>query len=287
MTGLAEAQGSLSSRLGARLKVWSLNSRGLDLSVRILPRGEWPELELAVRRLVAERLARGRVAVVVELLFDPSLARVQLDWELAEALHQELARKPAGLELAPPRLGELLAIPGFLRQSEWQLEPEELGALLQLLDEALARLQQVRAREASLLQPALEAELVRLASFARHVKERTDNLQAIYWQRLRRRMAELLGSAVDEQRLLQEAALAAERADVAEEVSRLQAHIDHFRHLLCEGGPVGRKLDFLVQEMLREVNTAAAKLREVGMGEQVVEAKAALERLREQVANLE
>lgn len=287
MTALAEAQGNLSSRLSARLKVWSLNSRGLDLSVRILPRGDWPELELAVRRLVAERLARGRVVVVVELQLDSSLARVQLDWELAEALHQELARKPAGVELAPLRLSDLLAVPGFLRQSEWQLEPEELEALLKLLDEALARLQQARAREASLLHAALEAELVGLASFACHVRERSDNLQAIYWQKLRRRMAELLGSAVDEQRLLQEAALAAERADVAEEVSRLQAHLEHFRHLLSEGGPVGRKLDFLVQEMLREVNTAAAKLREEGIGEQVVEAKAALERLREQVANLE
>jgi uncharacterized protein (TIGR00255 family) len=97
----------------------------------------------------------------------------------------------------------------------------------------------------------------------------------------------LAGTEVSQDRVLQEAAIAAERADVAEEVQRLAAHLTHLRALLAEGGAVGKKLDFLLQEVLREVNTAASKCREVGMGERVVGAKAALEKLREQCANLE
>ena len=92
---------------------------------------------------------------------------------------------------------------------------------------------------------------------------------------------------VSQDRVLQEAAVAADRADVAEEVQRLAAHLAHLRSLLAAGGTAGKKLDFLFQELLREVNTAASKCREVGMGERVVSAKAALEKLREQCANLE
>ncbi len=106
--------------------------------------------------------------------------------------------------------------------------------------------------------------------------------------RLSDRLATLLdGTEVSQDRLLQEAAVAADRADVAEEVQRLAAHLDHFERLLGQGGPVGKKIDFLLQELLREVNTAGSKCREAGMGERVVEAKAALEKLREQCANLE
>ncbi len=141
---------------------------------------------------------------------------------------------------------------------------------------------------AQALRPGIEAEIAVLDRFRQWLIAASRDLRERLLRRLRERLASLLdGITVPEERLLAEAAMLAERADVAEEVERLGAHLEHLRQLLGDGGPVGKKLDFLLQEILREVNTTASKCREAGIGEQVVEAKAAVERLREQLANLE
>ncbi|MGC8916495.1 MAG: YicC family protein [Thermoanaerobaculum sp.] len=287
MTGIGEAAGELSPRFFARVKVWSVNSRGLEVSVRFSPRWELPELDLSLRRLVGETLARGRVTVSVSLERRSAQGALVLHWEVCQALLEALAAKPPELSLAPLTFGDLATLPGFVEVPEQALEPEEVQVLLELARRGLAQLQESRAREAALLVPALKAELENVDGFVRFLRKEGEALRPLLVARLRARLGELLGGAVDETRLLQEAALLAERADVAEEANRLAAHLQHFCALLAEGGPVGRKLDFLVQEMLREVNTAGSKLRDVGAGERVVEAKAALERLREQIANLE
>jgi len=287
MTGVAEVRGELSPRLSARVKVWSVNARGLEAAVRITPRGDYPELELALRRAVGEKLARGRVTVAVELSFASSEGYFQLHWEVAQTLAAQLAAKPAELPLAPLSFGELASLPGFLEVAAGELAEEEREKLLTLVLEALEQLRQAREQEAAYLLPAIQQDLAQLADFVAFLGAEGAKVRQVLLERLRQRMAELVGEGVDEARLLQEVAFAAEKADVAEEKNRLAAHLALFRKLLAKGGAVGRKLDFLVQEMLREVNTAGSKLREAGVGEQVVEAKAALERLREQIANLE
>jgi len=290
MTGFGQAQGELSPRLAAQVRVTSLNSRFLEVTLRTHPRIETGELEAALRPLLSERVARGRVQAVVELRSTArEVAGLVLHWEVASSLLEALGQRPKGLELAPLTLRDLLALPGFAEgRGELTLTAEEQKTLLGLVSEARDALVSVREREAAALLPQIEGEVAELESFQRWLVGVNSELREVLFARLRERLATALeGMEVNRDRLLQEAALAADRSDVAEEVQRLAAHLTHLRGLLVEGGAVGKKLDFLLQEVLREVNTAASKCREVGMGERVVGAKAALEKLREQCANLE
>ncbi len=290
MTGFGQAQGDLSTRLSAQVRVTSLNSRFLEVIVRAHPRMETVELEAGLRSVLAGTLSRGRVQVLVELR---ALAReavgLELHWDVAAALLVALEQRPEGLELAPLALRDLLALPGFAEGGgETVLNPEEQEALFALVTKARDALVGVREREAAALLPQIEREVAELAAFHGWLAEVAGRLRETLFARLRERMGSLLqGVETNQDRLLQEAALAAERSDIAEEVQRLEAHLAHLRRLLDGGGPVGKKIDFLLQELLREVNTAASKCREAGMGERVVAAKAALEKLREQAANLE
>jgi uncharacterized protein (TIGR00255 family) len=290
MTGFGQAQGDLSPRLAAQVRLTSVNSRFLEVSVRTHPRIETGELEVALRPILAQALARGRVQLIVELR---ALARdtsgVVLHWEVASALLAALAERPPGLELAPLTLRDLLALPGFAEGTgELVLSPEEQQALLALVAEARDAVVKVREGEAAALRSQVDGEVEVLDSFQGWLAGVSGRLSETLLARVRERLHTLLdGVEVNEDRVLQEAAVAADRADVAEEVQRLAAHLAHLRSLLADGGPVGKKIDFLLQELLREVNTAASKCREVGMGERVVAAKAALEKLREQCANLE
>jgi uncharacterized protein (TIGR00255 family) len=290
MTGFGQAGGELSQRLRAEVRLTSVNSRFLEVALRTHPRVETAELEAAVRPVLAAGLARGRVQVTVDLaLLARAAAGLVLHWEVAELLLAALAQRPAGIELAPLELRDLLALPGFAEGGgELALTPEEQQALLALVGQARDGLVAVREREAAALLPQVAGEIALLTSFRGWLAEVNDQVRTSLMARLKERLASLLdGSEVSQDRLLQEAAVAADRADVAEEVQRLAAHLDHFERLLAQGGPAGKKIDFLLQELLREVNTAGSKCREAGMGERVVEAKAALEKLREQCANLE
>ena len=290
MTGFGQAGGELSQRLRAEVRLTSVNSRFLEVALRTHPRVETAELEAAVRPVLAAGLARGRVQVTVDLaLLARASAGLVLHWEVAESLLAALAQRPAGIELAPLELRDLLALPGFAEGGgELALTPEEQQALLALVGQARDGLVAVREREAAALLPQVAGEIALLTSFRGWLAEVNDQVRTSLMARLKERLASLLdGTEVSQDRLLQEAAVAADRADVAEEVQRLAAHLDHFERLLAQGGPVGKKIDFLLQELLREVNTAGSKCREAGMGERVVEAKAALEKLREQCANLE
>lgn len=291
MTGFGSAEGPVSSRLGARVRLVAVNSRFLEVVVRTHPRLDTAELEVMARAVLAERVARGKVQVTLELQGLPGQAAggLQLDWSVADALRDALAQRPAGLDLAPLTLSDLLALPGFATgRGELVLSEDETVALRALLLEARDGLVATREREAAVLLPRIEADVVMLEGFRAWLAGANDGVRERLMARLRERLTRLLdGVAVPDERLLAEAALLAERADVAEEVERLAAHLDHLRKLLGSGGPVGKKLDFLLQEILREVNTAGSKCREAGLGEQVVEAKAAVDRLREQLANLE
>jgi uncharacterized protein (TIGR00255 family) len=288
MTGFGEARGELSGRWTAQVRLASVNARFLEVVVRTTPRLDTTELEPAARSVLAERIVRGRVVVTLELQPRPGAAGPTFRWEAAQALVASLAERPSGVELAPLQLRDLLALPGFVEGGETALDEGERTRLLELLAAARDVLAAAREREAAALRPQLDGEAARLAEFAGWLRATGAGLREGLLKRMRERLATLLeGRAVAEERLLQEAALLADRADTAEEVERLDAHLAHLRRLLTDGGAVGKKLDFLLQELLREVNTAASKCREAGMGERVVEAKAALERLREQAANLE
>jgi uncharacterized protein (TIGR00255 family) len=208
---------------------------------------------------------------------------------VARALATELANRPAGLDVAPLSLRDLLQLPGFA-EGLGELEPtaEERERLLALVAAARDLVVADREQEARALRPQIDREVAALAEFVSWLRGVNAQLSAQLLARLRERLARLLeGVEVGEERLLAEAGVLADRADVSEEVQRLEAHLTHLTALLNAGGPAGKKLDFLLQELLREVNTSGSKCRDAGMGERVVEAKASLEKLREQFANLE
>ena len=290
MTGFGTAHGALSERFEAVVRLAAVNGRFLELAVRTQPRLDTIELEPMLRGVLGEAITRGRVQVNLQL--QPLVAGgsgLSFRWEVAAALLAELERRPAGLDLAPLSLRDLMAVPGFTEGGgELVLRDDERDALKALVASARDELVAARAREAAALRSQIDGETAVIVAFTEWLATVNREVAGALLGRLKERLVELLGGvAPPEERLLVEAALAADRADVSEEIERLRAHLAHLRRLLDAGGPVGKKLDFLVQELLREVNTAGSKCREAGMGERVVEAKAAIEKLREQFANLE
>lgn len=290
MTGYGRAEAS-GERLVATVECRSLNHRHLDIVVK-LPRPLAAQ-ELEARRMVQEAIQRGRVEVSAVLSAVVGAAPSAVGVNLAQALEYiGAARTLAAKADLPgePTLEWLLGQPGVLeRQEQVAVTGDEAGPVLsQALARALAELVgrrraegQALARELDRLRDSLAGQVEELAALAPRVAA----LRAI---RLRERIQALLGEIpIDEGRLAMEAAALAERADVTEELARLRAHLDQLAGLLSEGGPVGRTMDFLLQEMHREVNTLGAKSDDLGVAQAVIAAKATLEKLREQVQNVE
>ena len=284
--GRAEVRGE---RLAVTAEARSLNHRYLEVSLR-LPRtlaGQEPDL----RRLVQGRFARGRfdLTVAIRRLASGS-GSVRVDLALAQeylARARELARAcQLDGELS---LAQLLECPGVLVVEELEEDEGEGGALLkEAVDQALSELGRMREAEGAALAADLETHLGALDSWIDEVAALAPQVAARQRERLLGRVRDLLGAVpVDETRVAQEAALWAARADVAEELARLRSHLAQARTLLARGGPVGRPLDFLVQEMQREVTTLAAKADDGEIVRSCLPARAAMERLREQIQNLE
>ncbi len=293
MTGFGRARGALGERLSASVVVRTVNHRSLDVVVRTNVRDEVPELEAAVRAVVGEHLARGRVTVQVGLDRSSGAGQaLRVDGEALLGLLEQIAelRLPTTVDDAL-RLGDLLGLAGVVvaSQEETMLDDEALAALSALVREACREVVTMRRDEGARLLVQVEAELDAVASFLEWLEPLRASMRDRLLERLTARMRELIDAAgaVEPERLAQEAALAADRADVAEEVVRLQSHLVQFRERLDTGGSVGRALDFLCQEVHRELNTLGAKCREVGVAERLVDAKTAVERVREQIQNLE
>ncbi len=290
MTGFGRAEASGES-IAVTVEARSVNHRHLDVALR-MPR-PLAALELDARRLVQSRLERGRVDVNVQLtpLGGAAMQRVQVDGALARE-YVALARALAielGLDGAP-NLAWVLEQPGVVRLEEpepvepavpWPLLAEALG---RALDELVAR----RTAEGDRLAEALRTLHAELTTTVELIAARAPATTARRGERLRERLRALLAeTTVDESRLVTEAAIWADKSDVTEELARLRAHLAEFTLLLDKGGPVGRPLDFLIQELNREVNTVASKGDDLEMSQAALTAKGVLEKIREQVQNLE
>jgi len=293
MTGFGRARGALSTRFAASVVIRSVNHRYLDVQVRTNLREETPELEAAVRSVVSESIERGRVTVQLTLeRTQPAATTVVVDGRaVTSALAQlrQLEEEQGGPQTV--ELRDVLTLPGLVTVTgaETLLEADELEALESVVREASRQYLAMRLEEGARLRGQLDGELERLTAFLDGLEPGLVDIRERLLQRLTERLERLVGSevAVDPERLVQEAAILADRADVSEEVVRLRSHLAAFADRLAKGGSVGRTLDFLCQEIHRELNTLGSKCREVGLAEQVVEAKTATERLREQVQNLE
>ncbi|GGG76624.1 YicC/YloC family endoribonuclease [Edaphobacter dinghuensis] len=295
MTGYANLRGSVREQLGFTLTVKSVNHRFLDLQFR-LP-SSCDALEMQLRRVLKERLRRGHVDVTLQVE-RKSNVQIQLNSALLDAYVKAFREASALHSLtSEPDMNSMLRLPGLM-SAESNMNEEALQgldeAVLSLLDELLSKLNEVRAQEGAALAAELRASMSRLLTFATEVAELRSGVRDALFERLRARLAELMQStSVSEERLLAEAAVLAEKSDVDEEIVRLRTHVEHFVGILDAGGEVGKRLDFLLQELNREANTMLSKTSGAAGGNSLritelgLEMKAEIEKAREQVQNLE
>jgi len=289
MTGFGEASAE-AGQVRATASLRAVNHRYLDFSLRLPDelRARHREVESAVR----ERVERGRVEVriALEATAPPEVAAEIRDG-VVRALHGEVERLvAAGLLEGGLSAGDLLRVPGVveLRSESPESEERSWQAAERALDLALAELVTAREAEGGRLARALVERLDALEGIVEKLAGRRERVRRELLEQLRGRLAELLeGREVPEERLLIEAGVLAERGDFGEEIDRLRSHGEHFRALLAETSAVGKRLDFLCQEILRELNTAGSKCRDAEMTRWVVAGKELCEQLREQVQNLE
>ena len=271
----------------------SVNHRFLDLQLR-LPQ-PLADVEPRLRALVQKHLARGRVEVSVSLqLRQPAAPEVALNEEFAGALASAIERaRSQGLVAGPLSPGDLLRLPQALTIRERVPEAGGVSAMLGVsVDEAVAgaieQLEAMRVREGAHLRTDLDARKALLAGLIARIANAAQIGRAELEVRLLERAREIAAALpVDQAMLAQEVVRVAQRSDISEEVTRFHGHLSHWDALSDSPEPCGRKLDFLLQEMNREVNTIASKADGLQVSEVVIEAKAELERMREQVQNVE
>jgi uncharacterized protein (TIGR00255 family) len=290
MTGYARAQGGVPG-ISFAVEIKTVNARGLDIRMRMTP--GYDALEGEIRRRVTKALARGSVTINLNIEREGEGGRVVVNHEALSAVLGALREIAGKVEAEKPTLDGILGLKGVLEQHDAPLDPDAeerlQGAIYDAVDGALADLRTSRRAEGVHLGEILGrqvSEIARLRDLAAvHPGRSRDALLA----RLKADIAELMAAStgLPEDRLVQEALLLATKADIREELDRLAAHVASARTLLAEGGPVGRKLDFLSQEFNREANTLCSKSNAVDLTAIGLDLKAVIDQFREQVQNLE
>ncbi len=290
MTGFAQAKGQVNGQLSFTLALKSVNHRFLDVHFRIPSDSD--ALEMKFRRILKEKLARGHIELTLNLEHNGgdsfSLNRAMVGGFI-EAFRSAAAEFGLAVE---PDLNAILRIPGALEGASLPAEEQLEAVVLAKLEEALECLNQMREEEGRGIERELRQRMAHVQRAGAGVEKHRHAAVKTYAEKLRARMQELIGAQVEPERILQEAALLADRSDIHEELVRLENHVQHFLGLLDQGGEVGKKLDFLLQEMNREANTLLSKtsglagealtITELGLS-----MKADIEKAREQVQNLE
>lgn len=287
MTGFGAGRGAAGDEEIA-VEVRAVNHKYCEVKAR-LPR-ELGALEVEVARVVKERLARGGVEVTARRAGNHGAVAPRVDAHLAEAYARAFAELQARLSLpGSATLADVLAADGVIRLEERELDVDAAReALLRGLERALDALVAMREEEGAALARDLSARLDQVEAIVARVQARVPRSVEHHRARLEARIAELTrGMPLDPARLAQEVALFADRVDVTEEITRLGSHVAQVRGLLAGREPAGRKLDFIVQEMHREANTIGSKSQSAEIVSEVVALKAEIERMREQVQNVE
>lgn len=289
MTGFGRGSAE-DARMVVTCEVKQVNHRYLDVWLK-LPEA-YGVAEARLRQVVAESVKRGRIEVRLTRSYKPGAASA------ASFDDPAIARAIAALTRVKDHHGvpgvidlrTLLLLPGFQETFTTYVAPDDKEVELSAtaLRQALAAAERMREQEGSALRSAVLKEIASVEAGAAKVSARSrENSQAVL-QRMRERLAEIARDvAVDERRIAEEAAVWADRMDITEELARIASHVEQMRSYLDRDEAVGKHLDFLFQELVREANTIAAKARDASIGHEVVEMKAALERGREQAQNVE
>jgi uncharacterized protein (TIGR00255 family) len=288
MTGYGQAQ---INRSGYQIscEVRSVNHRYLDTNIR-MPR-RYALLEDNIKEEIKKYVSRGRLEFTINIEKTEAKARnIKVDKDLAITYHRYLKELADDVNISPQiKIIDLFRLPEVFVLEEDVEDVEEIWPILQIaLTEAMQSLVAMRNREGNYLIEDILQRTDLIADMVTELEQRSPLVAKEHTDKLRQRISELIGNELlDEARIYQEAALFAERINATEEIVRLQSHIQHLRQLLQEQNSVGRKCDFLVQEMFREINTIASKANDYEMSRIVVETKAELEKIREQLQNLE
>jgi uncharacterized protein (TIGR00255 family) len=294
MTGYARAQVRVNEQLLYTLSLKSVNHRFLDLQLR-LPQG-LDALEMDLRRALKENLIRGHVELALSVERSTQQKAGYNRELVAGYLDAFRAAREEFKLLGEPDLNFILRIPNALQSDNRSSSQDDSPALVQSvmlqIGPLLNELKIMRAREGESLEAILSASLDRLAQATDGVASLRSEVEQRYQERLTQRLTAATGNEFNRQRLLEEVAVLVDRSDISEELARMTTHIAHFRELLTAGGEVGKKLDFLLQEMNREANTLLSKTGGVGgKGTRITELglamKAEIEKAREQIQNVE
>jgi uncharacterized protein (TIGR00255 family) len=290
MTGFARSEGG-DAAASWTWEVKSVNGRSLDVRAR-LPQG-YESLDPVVRGAVNAACTRGNVQVNLSMKRGTAPLQLQVNEVLLQQVLDLMAKLEAQTKAAPPRLDGILGLRGVLEAVEEEESPEQqaerLAVLQSDLEAAMAALVAMRAAEGARLLGLARGHLDEIERLSAAARACAATQPETLRQRLKEQIAQLLedSAGVSEERLTQELAILAGKADVREELDRLAAHVEAARELLDQGGAVGRKLDFLCQEFNREANTLCSKSADVELTRIGLDLKSAIEQLREQVQNIE
>lgn len=290
MTGFSRTQGAV----GPWSYAWelkSVNSKGLDIRLRLPP--VFDSLEIKTRQAIAARLTRGAITVNLTAKRVDEAASVQINRLILDRLLSALAQTPLPENLRPASLDGLLALPGVIEviqpQEDETFRNQVEADILSALEQALDALVAARHAEGEALRQILSLRLAHIRQLTQnadaHPARQADAIRTRLIQNLAKLVENVEG--LDQARLHQEAVLLAVKSDIREELDRLKAHVDSVNELLATGGPIGRRLDFLAQELGRESNTLCAKSNDPALTAIGLDLKIEVEQFREQVQNIE
>ncbi|MGX6442003.1 YicC/YloC family endoribonuclease [Neobacillus sp. K501] len=287
MTGFGRSKLE-SAAFSVNVEVKTVNHRFCEINIR-MPR-QLLKIEDKMKKKLNQQLRRGRVEVYVTIDGEGAVSRkVLVDWKLIDEYYKFInqAREKYGID-TKITLHDLLNRNELIHIEENEVGNEELENLvLSATEEAVLQLKQMRIAEGDELKKDLLTSLSQLDSIIMDLKELAPLVVTAYKERLTKRMQEFIQGQIDETRIVTEVAVFADKVDINEELTRLLSHIQQFMKTLNENEPIGRKLDFLVQEMNREANTIGSKANDSKIAKKVVDIKSLLEKLKEQVQNIE
>ncbi|MFT7668274.1 MAG: hypothetical protein ACI8X5_000964 [Planctomycetota bacterium] len=284
--GLGEAE---SAGLVIRVEMRSVNHRFLQTRFR-LP-SEFADLEPRVEQAVKKKLARGAVTMTVIVTRSAAPTSVSVDEKVAARYKKLLDKTAASLKVENDiKLSNLIALPGVISSKlDDKAHAREAKLLLSAVDKAITNLVSMRDTEGAAMEADIQKQAKAIAKLQGSVEKLMPKVVKTHFEAMLKRAGDLLENQreLDGRDMARELALIAERSDVAEEISRLDSHLQQLQTILAKGGEVGRKLDFLVQELYREANTIGSKAGDAKVAHQVVDLKTHIERIREQVQNIE
>ncbi|MBT8043769.1 MAG: YicC family protein [Verrucomicrobiae bacterium] len=288
MTGFGRAEHA-TSKLAARVEASSVNRKQGEVVVQ-LPRA-YAELESDIRKTALNKLSRGRVTISVELEQpDGATSAIRINTARARALEAAFTELSDAIDRpVQASSADFLRTPEILHFDEEPVDAKDaLGAIMPAVEQALAQMIAMRASEGKHLHDDIEQRVTGLEKLADQIVIHAPSVLDRYRENLHRRLVES-GLEIDlkDERVLKEIGVFADRCDITEEITRLRSHFDKFREYLAQEQPIGRPLDFLCQELNREFNTIGSKANDASLAQMIVTAKTELEKIREQVQNIE